>query len=387
MKDTFFIQFYSKIENTNRFELGNGFSDTYDFCKNKGDFLWINHQRSNQELENFGYSSDFIVKKGTVFVSTSYITQLYQVYLWALQNENVNFIVGGPVVSSNCFTLNRDLPKNISLVNNSVEEYFGIPNFSYPWKLEVPNSIPDNKKIIFSYALENKCYWRRCKFCAYSKYKDGLIYRRREKLGYKFVDVKYNGKKEIRLGADAISLSHLKNFIPNLPYSEKILYRGFMRATKSELATLRKTKNISNVRFTIGLEFPTERMWNYMDKGYNREDVLETLNFLSDNKVSIILGTIMGWNNLINEDIKKLEEFMDELTIQDNCVLVDRTLFIYTNTQLDNNTYEKKVEVNYGPFYIGFYPKLKQEQIELNHKARTVLSNWALERNIEIASN
>jgi len=385
MKDTLFIQFYSKVENIkNRFELGNGFSDTYDICKNKGDFIWLEHKMVNRDLENYGYSSDFIIDKGTVYVSASYTSQLYQIYLWALENENINFRVGGPSISSNAFVLEEALPKNITLINNSVEEYFGIPNFSQEWKLEVPSDIPNDKIIIFSYTLENKCYWHRCKFCTFSRYRKDMVYRRRKIINYEFKDINYNGKKEVRIGSDAIIPSDIKEFISNAPSFNGLKeYRSFMRATKKELDALRKTKNLTKVRFTLGLEFPSERMWRNVDKGYNRQDVLDTINFLSDKKSHLVLGIIIGWNNLIKEDIVELRSFMDQLSLPSDTALVLHNLFIYPNTDL-YKLYEKHEEFRVGPFYTGFYPKLDSEQSKLNEEAKQIVVDWGSDRNLII---
>ena len=49
MRETLFRQFYGKT-NSNWFDLCNGFSDTFDLCKSKGDFLWMEHEeRTGQE--------------------------------------------------------------------------------------------------------------------------------------------------------------------------------------------------------------------------------------------------------------------------------------------------------------------------------------------------
>ena len=40
MKDTLFIEFYGQTA-SGWFDLDNGFSDTWDLCRGKKDFLWI----------------------------------------------------------------------------------------------------------------------------------------------------------------------------------------------------------------------------------------------------------------------------------------------------------------------------------------------------------
>ena len=383
MENCIFVQFYSNFKNYKRFDLGNGFSDTHDLCKSKGDLIWLNHNKSDPTLENYGYSSKFIIEKGTVYISALYITHLYQVYLWALRYPNIRFIVGGPVITSDCFIIEKKLPKNIILVNESVEDYFGIPNFSQMWKLHIPTEIPNKNGIVFSYTLENKCYWRKCKFCTLSNYKGNIKYRGRKNINYEFKKVKYNGKKIVRLGADAITPTYIKNVLGNIPYFEGLeSYRVLMRPTRRELDALKTIGKISKARFTLGLEFPTNKMWQYMDKGYNYRDTLDTIQFLSDMKLDIFINIILGWNNLTNEDIIELKYFMNNLSTPNISVNL-HNLFIYRNTYL-YNLYEKGEDYKIGPFYMGFYPKLNSEQLKLNKEVKKFLVSWSLEHNLSL---
>ena len=67
-----FIQFYSYNEKFNRYDLGNGFSDTYDLCKNNGDMIWLNHNLPDNSKKKFGYNNNFIIDKGVVFINRSF---------------------------------------------------------------------------------------------------------------------------------------------------------------------------------------------------------------------------------------------------------------------------------------------------------------------------
>ena len=67
MKDTLFIQFYSKTK-SGWFDLCNGFSDTYDLCKSKGDFFWMEHEADNDKWyeEKTYQDRPLPIKKGPV---------------------------------------------------------------------------------------------------------------------------------------------------------------------------------------------------------------------------------------------------------------------------------------------------------------------------------
>ncbi len=103
VKDTLFIQFYGRT-GSGWFDLCNGFSDTWDLCSGKGEFLWIPLEL-NPDLwykEEAYQPIPLPIKKGTIHVSASYVNHLYQAYLWALAYPDIQVIVGGPVASERC---------------------------------------------------------------------------------------------------------------------------------------------------------------------------------------------------------------------------------------------------------------------------------------------
>jgi len=48
MKDTLFLQFFNKTK-SGYYDLCNGFSDTWDLCRQKGDFFWVEHEPDNDK--------------------------------------------------------------------------------------------------------------------------------------------------------------------------------------------------------------------------------------------------------------------------------------------------------------------------------------------------
>jgi len=378
MKNIVFVQFYSKVDTPgrpNHIELGNGFSDTHDFCKNIGDIVWLEYIFTD-DLQAFD-NIDFVISEGTAYISASYTSHVYQVYRWSLRYPKVNFIVGGPIVSSNCLTLKYNLPHNMTLIKGSVEDYFSIPNFSFPWKIEIPTGLTS---VTYSYTLENKCYWRKCSFCTFCNVED-VKYRSRKEFNFEFKDVEYNGKTSIRIGSDSLTPFHIKSVVNKLPTFKQLKrYRIFIRCASDEFDAIKQVSNLDRLSFTIGLEFPSQRMWNCINKGYDYDVAINMINYLLDNGANVNLGVITGWNNLIAEDIEEMKKFMNSINRSNNICLVMHELFIYPTSNL-YDCYEKGEVVEVGPFMVGFYPKLKEEQLGLNKTACTFFKKWIERRN------
>jgi hypothetical protein len=132
VKQTLFIQFYGRT-GSGWFDLCNGFSDTWDLCAGKGDFLWIPLELNpDRWYDETAYQPlPLPIEKGTIYVSASYVNHLYQAYLWAVAYPDLQVIVGGPVASERYtgkpgwqsvhFKIEKPLPENMTLTGQSVE--------------------------------------------------------------------------------------------------------------------------------------------------------------------------------------------------------------------------------------------------------------------------
>ena len=375
--DTLFVQFYSKTSYPPLcFHLGNGFSDTYDLCNRKGDFHWVRYHYEKIVVE------ELPIKKGTVYISSLFVGQLHIAYLWAKKYPNIKFIVGGPGVHSSYLV--GEIPKNLLLTEKTVEEWFEVPNFSGKWNLQIPKEIPANDTIYFTYVLDNRCYWGNCIFCSYDNARTLTANRIRKDIKFEFEKINYNGKKMIRLGTDAIAPKHIR-ILNKLPLVKNLdSYKAFLRAGKKELNTIKSLDNLDwldIIRFNIGLEFPTDRMWKYMKKGYDTETVVELLNFLKKN---FIIKIIIGWNNLIEDDLINLERFMKRIPTGENrCTVKLGNLYAIPGTYI-HETYKKGKEYFLEPFYIGFKPYLTKDQIELNNTAKDIVLKYAEKKRYNI---
>ncbi|WDP85665.1 MAG: hypothetical protein HUN05_11420 [Desulfobacter sp.] len=369
MNDTLFIQFYGKT-NSGWFDLCNGFSDVWDLCKSKGDFLWMEHLQDPDlwyDAEAYG-DVCLPIRKGKAYISASYINHLYQAYIWALQYPEIEFIVGGPVASERCavenqwhsvhFKVEGDLPSNLTLTGQSMESLFGVPEFSGTWKFEIPSTVPQGSRVYFSYTLENLCYWKKCPFCSIAQHTMDHA-RKRKEFGLEFKDLEFKGHKIVRLNTGSMTPEHIRKILPALPRGDDIEYRYFMRAAKAETQALKDVVAQLNGKIPastlgFGIEYPSDRMWKYLNKGTHMDEVIATLDFCRENGFKVNANVILGWNNLEDQDLKDLTRFMDSLAENAVTTMQLRWLFAHPYTKI-YDAYEGKDEsIRLGPFNCGF---------------------------------
>lgn len=380
----FFVQFFSKIKYShptyplNIYELCNGFSDTWDLCKKMGNIIWIEHRLQEKTLgkSNLETYIEFPQKADEIYVSAFYISQLNQALLWAKEMPETKVIVGGPAALPKAFILEGELPDNFIITNKSVEEYFGIENFSYDWKLEIPEIEEKNYTLSYTYSVDTFCYWAKCIFCNYS-----LTRRRRPNINFTHFPKFKDGNQRINIYSPSPSPKFLNYALIRLPYHRKIRYDLYCRPKKGEQNAFKNLlenhiMKIPRLKVTIGVEFPSNRMLDYMRKGFTVEEILETIDIISNiDNLIINIPLILGWNNLTKDDLKCLENFMLKIS-KYNYVVNINTLFAKVFTPI-HETYEIGKKQTFGPFYSGFFPKLNDKQKELNKEACSIIKDLA----------
>ena len=399
MKDTLFIQFYGQT-GSGWFDLCNGFSDTFDLCRSKGDFLWVPlEQDTDQWYDESTYLPISLpIKKGTVYVSASYVNQLYQAYLWAVQYPDIHFIVGGPVASerhaaapgwhSVHFKVEQPLPPNLVLTGQSVESLFGVPEFSGRWHLEVPKQIPENSRIYFSYTLENQCYWKKCPFCSIAQHASEH-FRKRKVLDLAFTELDYTGHKIVRLNTGSMTPEHIRKILPLLPVRPDMEYRFFMRAAAAETRAMEAAVSgmkggVPDCTLGFGIEFPSNRMWQYLNKGTRMDEVIKTLAFCTKTGFKVNANVILGWNNLVEQDLLDLEAFMKNLSAQTVTTLQLRWLFAHPYTKIHDTYDGGENSIRLGPFNCGFNVRVNPEQQDLNLRAARIMKTICEEKGIAL---
>jgi len=334
------------------------------------------------------------INKGTVYISAIYTNHLYQSYVWAKEYPNIRFIVGGPVAAERridakgwnplYFAIDsyKVLPSNLKITGKSVEDWFEVVNFSAKWKLDVPEFVPDDNKIYFSYTLDNGCYWSKCIFCNIALHAKDL-FRKRKDMNFEFQDIKHNGTKIVRLNTGSIRIPYIREVLPKLPCRDNMEYRLFMRPAKAENKALKEVLNKHSGEFPkcvlgFGIEFPSNRMLRYIDKGCNTDEILEFLSLCRSNRIRVNANLILGWDNLIEDDIKEVKNFMDRVPDNSITSVQVRWLFAHPHTKV-HDTY-KGEGITLGPFYEGFHTEISEKQKELNKGAGDIISQY---RNIK----
>jgi len=399
LKDTLFIQFYGRT-GSGWFDLCNGFSDTWDLCKSKGDFLWVPlEQDPDQWYDEAAYPPiPLPIQKGTVHVSASYVNHLYQACLWAKTYPDVQVVVGGPVASERYtgkpgwhpvhFKVEKPLPSNLTLTGQSVERFFGVPEFSGKWRLELPRQIPDDGCIYYSYTLENQCYWKKCPFCSIARH-TAEHFRKRPLLDLAFKDLTYHGHKIVRLNTGSMTPEHIRQLLPMLPVRPDMEYRFFMRAAAAETramkdAAARMAGHIPDCTLGFGIEFPSDRMWRYLNKGTRMEEVVKTLEFCTETGFKVNANVILGWNNLVDQDIQDLEGFMHRLSGKTVTTLQLRWLFAHPYTPIYDTYDGVENSIRLGPFNCGFHVTVPDHQMALNLKAAEIIKEICDKKGIQL---
>jgi hypothetical protein len=399
VKDTLFIQFFNKTK-SGYYDLCNGFSDTWEICKARGDFLWVEHESDNDKWydEDIYLDRALPISKGKVYISASYINHLFQAYTWATQYADIDFVVGGPVAAERFtgkkgwnsvhFKVEKELPSNLKITGQSIENLFNVPDFSGSWKLEVPDTVPENSRIYFSYTLENQCYWKKCIFCTIAQHSK-QHFRRRTNFDFEFKNLDFKGRKIVRLNTGSITPGHIKAILPNLPNGDDIEYRFFMRAAKAETNALKQViekigRGHLDCTLGFGIEFPSDHMWEYLDKGTSMTEVIETLEFCTWAGFKVNANVILGWNNLIKDDLKDLEKFMDRFSERTVTTLQLRWLFAHPYTKIYETYDGVQNTIRLGPFNCGFNVSVNDRQKELNLAAAKIIKEKCLLKKIKL---
>jgi len=399
MSDTLFLQFFNQTK-SGYFDLCNGFSDTYDLCKSKGDFYLTEHEidRTKWYLDETYENRPLPINRGTVYISAIYMNHLYQSYVWAKQYPDIRFVVGGPIAAERHIGRNRwhplyvkvdnddMLPPNLKITGQSVEDWFGVPNFSGKWRVDVPEFVPDDSRIYFSYTLDNGCYWRKCVFCNIAL-NAREVFRKRKDMNYEFKDMEHKGRKIVRLNTGSITTKYIKEVLPEVPRGNDIEYRLFVRPAKAENAALRQVLSefggkIPKLVLGFGMEFPTNRMLEYIGKGCSTNELLEFLQICHENNIHINANFILGWDNLIEDDIVELEKFMGSMPENSITTFQMRWLFAHPHTKVHDTCKGRAVKL--GPFYEGFRTEINERQLELNKEAGDIINRYSSIKNYKL---
>lgn len=370
--DTYFLQFYYKRPLVdNYYFLQNGFSDTWDFCKNKGDFLWLERAYCSESLDE-GIVSQFPVDSGTVYVSSTYKGEMFFIQRLARNFPKINFIVGG---FSGSYLFEHEKyykSNNFKVICGSVEEYFNIPNFSYEWKLEIPKELETNI-IDYNYTMDLDCYWRRCTFCNVCNINYKRI--RPIKIAKTHFEKISGSKKEfVRMGCLCLTPKIIRTWLPKITFENDMYCDLYIRSDRQTIkllkeylpAVLKANKN-TTFFFHIGVEYPSNKLLKIMNKGITEERIIETILYLNKyDNVRLAPSFIIGWPELDEQDLEKLEKIL-------NIFKKKQTAYVYCLC-VEHLAPISKI---YPSTYTYWYPIGKESNYkkELNLRALDILKN------------
>jgi radical SAM superfamily enzyme YgiQ (UPF0313 family) len=272
------------------------------------------------------------------------------------------------------------IPPNLTLTGKSVEQWFGVPDFSGRWHLDLPSDIPAGSRIYFSYTLDDACFWSRCIYCNISCH-DSSVVRRRQNMAFEFADLPFEGTKLVRLNTGSITPRQLRDLLPALPRGNEFQYRTFIRAATPESTALKAAVdackgNVPKIVLGLGVEFPTRRMLAHVDKGFGPEEIIQCLEICQEAGIVANGNVIVGWKNLTVEDITELESFVQQIPVGSLRALQLRWLFAHPYTAIHSDYHGKPV--TFGPFYEGFSVELDDPKMQaLNRRAVDIFEEYA----------
>jgi radical SAM superfamily enzyme YgiQ (UPF0313 family) len=166
---------------------------------------------------------------------------------------------------------------------------------------------------------------------------------------------------------------------PTFEKRDDVYYATYTRGDKFSRVGLEKL--LPNLQidpkylgFNIGIEFPSDSILKYMDKGLSVSDHLDFIKLCCENEIRLHFNFILGWKNTTIKEVKDVEFFLNKLssiskpnTITANIypltIVEGRKMFSdYTRDELD------PFATDYDAFLA--MPKLSEEQLEFNNEIK-----------------
>lgn len=361
MSKIYFIQFYKtdRILFGDGLLLQNGFSKTWKLCDQIGEFVWVS---GDEEIPRFD--------SGAIYISAYTSADVIKIHKYAKENPQVNITLGGPS------TLKRiknqyKLP-NLKITSKLVEELL-FPNVELTtdhWDLVLPKEI-ENSMIFYGYTLEDRpyCYWGKCSFCGYSKMPWGRS--ASDCSNFNPPDIKFDGMQSIWLASTAINARQLENLYKNIVYDENKIYRTYMRADKAivdNLERILKTHGKKNFTFVIGVEFPSDKVLNYFNKGVTQENIIKLIKTIHDYGENCILCLITDVPGADESDLEAVKLFHENIKDYSSCISAKsiQPLFFMDDMEISNDFKGIRLGIKLAYEGDGYFPLLLNEERRIN---------------------
>ena len=349
--------------------MANGFSNIHNYVKD--DIYWVHYPFDGSYEETFqrNMNVELPIDKGIAYVSTQFITHLRQVFVWAIRYPNIKFVAGGAAIRRDMFDHKLH---NVELTSSTTEEYFKQP---CKWGLTPPVvDEPERTAAVFGYHLGEECNWNKCIFCQYSVQNrktvrfDLDVLDRLEELNETFPRI------AVQFSYPSVTAKML-DMLPDLTRRKRNWsFMFFIRSDKAVTNKLKKIlpqcNNPEMIRPFVGLEFPSNRMLQIINKGITLDDYLAFKEVTDQYGVTTYTKLILGWPNLTQGDADEAENFFQRIP-KKNTNMIFGGLLVQPNSPLYRNSKEligeyDKIERWNGPFYTGDSVILNEEQQRLN---------------------
>jgi len=262
-----------------------------------------------------------------------------------------------------------------------------VPDFSGSWKLGLPGDrVGPRDSVYFSYTLDNGCYWGKCIYCNIKEApKD--FFRKRAHFGYEFSSLDHPGKKIVRLNTGSITPAYIREVFSTLPNRPDLEYRTFMRCSAAENRALREVlkkrgSDFPRITLGIGIEFPSDRMLGWMNKGITADDIQETLEICAEYGLRANGNIIFGWENLTENDIHEARLFFENMP--ENAMTTAQLRWLYAHPHLEIHEQYQGEPIYLGPFYLGFRADISEEGIARNREAVSIVESASREKGFSI---
>ena len=321
MNDVLFVQFYWIGEGTygrplTIGELSNGFSFVWNECKEMGEFLWVEGVPDFTDYAAMAMNP-LPIEKGKVYVSAWYASHLTQAFIWATMYPKIEFVVGGHNRAN--MPMYPALP-NLRITEDLAErEIFGMKEASKNWNLEIPDGLlPQNvDAVMFSYTIERKCYWGKCNFCDEYFTGTGMEWFVNDASSLYVPDTRIPSKI-IFLYEPSLSPKFLRQHYKDLPVRDDVYFQMFCRGDHAMAQAIREIfgkgegPKPTNTYWSLGVEFPSNRMLEWMGKGATVESLLETIKVLCEHNSNMVMLFISNWDNLVESDVEEAIRFFND---------------------------------------------------------------------------
>jgi len=344
----------------------NGLSHVWNQIKNEGELVW-------RDVED---ETPPPITEGSIYASVWYTKSLILLYRWAKEFPNLEIFICGPIVAySNKLNIGNELSNFHSTQENAEDIFFN--GATSEWNLEVPKT---DRAIGYSVSLTNGvgCYWGKCRFCSIT---GALKYRNMDRVPV----IENDNHKFIWIHTYSIPPNLIKKLYPTFENRKDVSYATYSRGDKYTTNALKETipKLLIDPKylgFNVGIEFPSNKMLRYMNKGVIVKEYLDFIKLASEYNIRLHFNFIIGWKPTNIEDVKNVEYFLNQLSRISKANTITAhiySLYIRENKDimLDYTMNElEPIESDFKDF-IGI-PKLNDKEKILNNKIRSLYHSY-----------